>query len=165
MKYMILMLGLWLPCTLAAQTRTKDQAAVEKQVEAIINSWNRHDYSDMPTYATEDCDWVNIVGMWWQNRKEVEYAHEVFHKGMFRDVTLKLDSVKTRVITPDVILARVYKTIGAYKSPSGTVYPKAQNLLMLLYVKKNGKWLLTAGQNVVVNEAAQKSNPVNKLRR
>ena len=60
--------------SLQAQTKNADVKAIEKQVDAMVNSWNKHDHSDMKTYCTTDCSWVNIVGMWWKNLKEVEYS-------------------------------------------------------------------------------------------
>lgn len=148
---------------LFAQSKTADEIAVEKQVDALIMSWNKHNYDDIANYATEDCDWVNVVGMWWKNRREVQYAHQVFHEGMFRNVTLAKKSVHTRIITKDVIIAHLDQRIGAYNTPSGTHYPESDNITMLVYVKKGEKWLLTAAENVVVVEQAQRSNPVNKM--
>ena len=53
-----------------AQDRTKDESAINKQVDAMIYSWNHHNYDDLKNYTTEDTDWVNVVGMWWKGRKE-----------------------------------------------------------------------------------------------
>jgi len=33
----------------------------------------------------------------------------------------------------------------------------------LVFVKEKGKWLLTAGENVAVNELAKPHNPVNQM--
>src|ERR1700755_2569419 len=68
-----------------AQDRNPDSVAIEKQVDAFFSSWNRHDFSDMETYITEDCDWVNIVGFWWKGSKEVQFAHQYYHDRMFRN--------------------------------------------------------------------------------
>lgn len=148
---------------LFAQNKTADEIAVEKQVDALIASWNTHNYSDISNYATEDCDWVNVVGMWWKNRREVQYAHQVFHEGMFKNVRLTKKSVQTRLITKDVIIAHLEQRVGTYFSPSGSVFPESDNITLLVYVKKESKWLLTAAENVVVVEQAQRSNPVNKM--
>lgn len=148
---------------LFAQAQTPDEVAVDKQVDALITSWNNHNYDDIANYATEDCDWVNVVGMWWKNRREIQYAHQVFHEGMFKNVTLTKKSVHFRAITKDVMVVHLLQRVGAYTSPSGTFYPEADNLKLLVFVKKAEKWLLTAVENVVVVEQAQRSNPINKM--
>jgi uncharacterized protein (TIGR02246 family) len=156
---------LFLTCTIFgfSQVKSADEIAVEKQIDALLVSWNNHNYADIANYATEDCDWVNIVGMWWKNRKEVQFAHQTFHDGMFKNVNLVKKAVHTRIIAKDVIVAHLEQRIGAYISPSGTVFPEADNLTLMIYVKKGEKWLLTAAENVVVVEQAQKSNPINKM--
>lgn len=148
---------------LLAQAKTPDEVAVDKQVDALIASWNNHNYDDIADYATEDCDWVNVVGMWWKNRREIQYAHQVFHEGMFKNVPLTKTSVHFRAVTKDVMVVHLLQRVGAYTSPSGTFYPEADNLKLLVFVKKSEKWLLTAVENVVVVEQAQRSNPVNKM--
>lgn len=146
-----------------AQDHSQDKIAIEKQVDAVINSWNNHNYNDMKDYATEDADWVNVVGMWWKNRKEVQYAHQVFHKVMFQNTPLSKTSVHTRFITNDVAVVHLYWHIGAYTTPNGNHYNEAENLALMVFVNKAGKWLLTSTENLVINEAAQQSNPVNKM--
>lgn len=144
-----------------AQNNSADKQAIEKQVDAMISSWNKHDYSDMKSYTTTDCDWVNIVGMWWKNQKEVAFAHRAFHEKMFKNTSLTKKSVSIRLIRDDVALVHYYTRVGTFTTPNGHVMPEADNLALLVYVKNNGKWLLTSGENLVVDEHAQASNPVN----
>ncbi len=146
-----------------AQDHSQDKIAIEKQVDAVINSWNNHNYNDMKDYATEDADWVNVVGMWWKNRKEVQYAHQVFHIVMFQNTPLSKTSVHTRFITNDVAVVHLYWHIGAYTTPNGNHYNEAENLALMVFVNKTGKWLLTSTENLVINESAQQSNPVSKM--
>jgi uncharacterized protein (TIGR02246 family) len=148
---------------LFAQAKSPDEMAVDKQVDALIASWNNHNYDDIANYATEDCDWVNVVGMWWKNRREIQYAHQIFHEVMFKNVKLTKKSVHFRAITKEVMVVHLLQKVGTYTSPSGTLYPEADNLKLLVFVKKAEKWLLTAVENVVVVERAQQSNPVKKM--
>ncbi|MFC3811296.1 SgcJ/EcaC family oxidoreductase [Lacihabitans lacunae] len=140
-----------------------DEAEVEKQIDALIASWNNHNYDDISNYATEDCDWVNVVGMWWKNRNEVQYAHQVFHNGMFKNVKLTKKSIHFRSIAKDVMVVHLLQRVGAYTTPSGSIYPEADNMKLMVFVKKEGNWLLTAVENVVVVEQAQMSNPINNM--
>src|SRR5688500_277682 len=79
-----------------AQTTTGEQKAVEAQVDAFFTSWNKHDFSDMKNYIAEDCDFVNIVGMHWKGREQVQYAHQTFHEMSFKDIPLEKRGVTIR---------------------------------------------------------------------
>lgn len=152
-------------CTsnLFAQT-SKDKQAVQTQIEAMLHSWNQHQFSDMDTYTTPDVDWVNIVGMRWKGRKEVQYAHEAFHKTMFKDVPVDLKSTDIRFITKDVAVAHIITHYGEFTTPGGNKMGNTDDIATLVYVKKKGKWLLTAGENVSVSEGAKQHDPVNEMR-
>ena len=164
MKLMFFAMLLSLSATnVFSQNTVKDNKQIESGVDALIASWNNHNYTDMKNYATEDCEWVNIVGMWWKNRDEVVYAHDVFHKGMFKNTPLSKNKATIRYLTADVALVHLDYHIGAYTTPNGHTFPEADNLSTLVFVRKQDKWLLTAGQNVVIDAMAQKSNPVNKM--
>ncbi len=146
-----------------AQNTIEDKKQIEAGVDALIKSWNNHDYADLKDYATADCEWVNIVGMWWKNRDEVQYAHDAFHKSMFKNTALSKNQITIRFVTPDVAIVHLDQHIGAYTTPNGHEFPEADNLTTLVFVKKEEKWLMTAGQNVVVDAMAQKNDPAKSM--
>ncbi|MES2456864.1 MAG: SgcJ/EcaC family oxidoreductase [Bacteroidota bacterium] len=161
MKYTFALLGfILLGFSSQAQTKYADVTAIEKQVDAMVNSWNKHDYSDMKTYATEDCSWVNIVGMVWKNRKEVEYAHQFYHTNMFKHTTMTIKGVSVRILNASTALVHFKSYVSEFTTPSGQKMPGSDDMALLVFVKEKGKWLLTAGENVVVDPLAQKHDPV-----
>src|SRR5215210_9580635 len=103
MKNVITTTVLLLICQLiVAQNRTKDELAINKQVDAMIYSWNNHNYDDLKNYTTENIDWVNVVGMWWKGRKESQYAHQFYHNTFLQKSVAEKKSVAIRFITEDV---------------------------------------------------------------
>lgn len=143
-----------------AQNRDADFKAIQKQVQAMAKSWNKHDHSDMKNYTTADCDWVNIVGMWWKGRKQVEYSTQFYHENMFKTTPLSVKNIDIRFISNDVALVHSKTHVGKFTTPDGHMMPEGDDLALLVYVKQNGIWLLTAGENVVVDNRAQKNDPV-----
>jgi uncharacterized protein (TIGR02246 family) len=138
-----------------------DEKAVRAATEALVTSWNKHNYANLSSYATADADWVNIVGMWWKGRDAVQKAHQVYHERMFKNTPLTTETITVRFITPDVAIVHHLTKIGAFTTPSGHKAGNDQNLATLVFVKQRGKWLLTAGQNVPVDASAAKHDPVN----
>ena len=143
--------------------KNKKEEAVKKQVQAMINSWNRHDFTDMKNYTTADVDWINIVGMWWKGREEVQYAHQAFHNTMFKNVDVDLKSVTVRFINKKTAIVHIITYYGEFVSPGGNKMGNTNDIATLVYAKKKGTWLLTAGENVTVNEAAQQHDPVKEM--
>lgn len=58
-KALIVMAAIFSASMAEAQRNSTEKQAIEKQVDAMINSWNIHNYSDMKSYTAADCDWVN----------------------------------------------------------------------------------------------------------
>jgi uncharacterized protein (TIGR02246 family) len=149
-----------------AQNRAKDKAAIDKQIDAMAYSWNNHNYDDLKNYTTEDTDWVNVVGMWWKGRKQSQYAHQSYHKTIFKTSVMEKKSVVIRFVTKDVAIAHV---VWYFSDPNEGVLPDGKktgpndDLSTLVFVKRKGKWLLTAGHNVHIDKGAQPFDPINQM--
>ncbi|QHW00230.1 SgcJ/EcaC family oxidoreductase [Spirosoma endbachense] len=136
-----------------------DEKAIENQVDKLVSDWNTHSFKNMDTYTTEDVEWVNIVGMWWKGRTEVKSAHQRIFDTIFKGVPFTKKSVKIRSLTPEVAVANLICHVGEFFPPDGVNHgtnrmPEADDLLTLVFVKRNGVWLLSAGQNTVIDSRA-----------
>jgi uncharacterized protein (TIGR02246 family) len=147
----------------SAQDQTTEKMRIEAQIDTFINSWNKHDFSDLANYTTPDVDWVNVVGMWWKGQQQVQFAHDAFHKAMFRNVTLTRISTEIRFIAPDVAVVHWISRAGAYTTPSGQQVPEGNSIATIVFVQKNGRWLITACENVGINEHAAAGDPAKHM--
>lgn len=154
-----------------AQSREKpvgsqnDKKLIDSQVNRMVSDWNTHAFDNMALYVTKDVDWVNIVGMWWKGEADVKKAHQITFDHFFNGVPFTRTGLNIRFLTNDVAIAHLNCHVGSLFPPDGIDHgnnrtPETDDLLILVYVKKNGTWLLSAGQNTVVDPKAAKSNPV-----
>ena len=144
-----------------------DEKAIQSQVFQMVSDWNTHEFKNMDSYTTEDVEWVNIVGMWWKGRAEVKSAHQGIFDAMFKGVPFTQKNLKMRFLTKDVAIATLISSVGAFFPPDGIDHgnnkmPATDDILTLIFIKKNGKWLLTSGQNTVVDARAANNNPSKK---
>lgn len=132
-----------------------DEADVRAVMAKMGDAWKAHDMQAWTSYMTDDVEWVNIVGMWWHGRAEVFQAHDAFFKTIFKDRAFGPPGTSDlRRIAPDAFVLTTVAVAGAYTTPSGEARPAARNILTQTFVKRDGKWLMAAGQNTVINEAA-----------
>ena len=137
-----------------------EESAIRKTVREMEDAWNRHDMRAYADLLTEDVDWVNIVGMWWQGKTDVYKAHEAFHKTIFRNVSVHVEHVLVRKLTPDVAVAVCTESVDAFTTPSGQNRPKSQDRLSLILKKTGNQWLICHAHNTVIDAEAANSNPV-----
>ena len=61
----------------------------------------------------EDADFVNVVGLWWHNRDDIERAHNYGLRNFFRNSIISARRVKVRRIGDDVAVIHVrWKLVG-----------------------------------------------------
>lgn len=138
-----------------------DKNLIDSQVNRMVSDWNTHEFKNMDLYATEDVDWVNIVGMWWKGRTEVKNAHQAGFDYFFKRVPFTRKSLDIRFLTRDVAIAHLVCHVGSLFPPDGidrvtNRTPETDNLLTLIYLKKNSTWLLSSGQNTLIDPRATK---------
>ena len=165
MKNVFITIASLLVCKMIfAQDSLKDKAAINAQIDAMIYSWNNHNYDDMKNYSTENTDWVNVVGMWWKGRKESQYAHQVYHNAFLKKSICEKKSVTIRFITTDVAIVHLgWLFSGGDPTPDGKKPVPNDDLATLVYVKQNEIWLLDAGENVHIDKNAQQFDPVRQM--
>jgi uncharacterized protein (TIGR02246 family) len=147
-----------------AQDHTKDEIAINAQIDAMIYSWNHHNYDDLKNYTTENTDFVNVVGMWWKGRKESQYAHQEYHKTMFKTAVCEKVSAAIRFVTKDVAVVHL---IWHFSDPHPEPLPDGKPaagptdcIATIVYVKQQAQWLMDAVENVIIDKAAGPFDPV-----
>ena len=149
-----------------AQKHNQAEAAINGQVDAMIYSWNNHNYNDLKNYTTENTDWVNVVGMWWKGRRESQFSHQFYHNTIFKTSVCKKTSVTIRFLTTDVALVHLiwhFSDPHPVPLPDGKIPEPSDGLALLVFAYQNGKWLMEAGENVVIDKGAAPFDPVKQM--
>lgn len=139
---------------------TNPEIEVKTVVQALTDSWNRH---DMPAYAarfTEDADFVNVLGMHMKGRAAIEAQHVAIHRTIFRNSTLRTLECSVRLLSPSVALAHVHWEMTGHEPVAGWNADIRKGVLTAALVQQNGRWLVTALQNTdVVSVHLRQSEP------
>jgi len=143
----------------SARAGTQDEAAVRAQVGKITTTWNSHDMKAFAQLFSDDAQFVNVVGMWWKNRSEIEAAHADRHRTNFKDSTLTGDVALVKWLRPDVVLAEVSWQLTGSKGARGEPMPTRKGLMMLVLTRDKGEWKIRAAQNTDVVEGAMVPSP------
>src|SRR3954471_18707466 len=99
------------------------QQDVEQILTALQDCWNRHDVAAYTSYWTEDCDFVNVVGMHRRGRAELRAELEFLHAGRFRDTQMQITRHQLRPISPDCTIAQVWWEITGDAGMPGVPQP------------------------------------------
>ncbi len=149
----------------AASPKNDLARRVRRVVDLYAAAWNSNDMTAMAALYTPDVHWVNVVGMHWQGRDEVDYAHRALFDQMFRGVNSTLEEVESVAPLPGggaVAVARW--AVATYRTPSGQISPASRTRMSLTLVPHGDRLLIAHGANITIVEGAQRSDPVRQRR-
>ncbi|MEX6686551.1 SgcJ/EcaC family oxidoreductase [Danxiaibacter flavus] len=133
-----------------------DEQSVKQVANSWFNSFNKHDYSDISNYTTEDCYMINPYGLHGKHTNETPAMFKKVHEALLKNVSIKVDSMTIRFIKPDVAIATVLsQQTGAYYLPDGidrgnNKHQDERLITTMVIVKQNDKWLITQYQNTII---------------
>ena len=134
----------------AASVRADDgttAAAIREHVERFVPAWNTHDMTALARLFAVDADFVNVVGIWWASRTEIQRAHEATHRTMFKDSTLAGRVASLKLVRPDVAVVHFTWSLVGARAPDGQAVPERTGILVFLLSKEAGGWTIRAAQN------------------
>ena len=151
-------------CALAAPT---DEASVRNVVAGFATAWNNHDMDSFGKLFAPDADFVNVTGILMKGRHEIQSHHAWSHGaipesthvpqtlpknyGIFKNSTMKFDTMDVRFLRKDVALAHVnWQLFGDAR----TSIPRRGVFLFVLNRGKDG-WQIAAAQNTEINRAVK----------
>jgi uncharacterized protein (TIGR02246 family) len=128
---------------------SNDKESVKKVILAFQDDFNAG-FKSAATYSTNDWIHINPGGGIKKGRdsvlSEVVGVHQTFLKG----VTMTMESIDIRFISPGVAIAVAIHKVDTFTLPDGTKHENEKNIKTYVVVKRNGKWLLELDQNTVV---------------
>jgi uncharacterized protein (TIGR02246 family) len=120
--------------------------AVQKVAEDFIDAWNRHDMRAFANLYAEDADFVNVYGMHWKGREEIETAHRASHETIFRSSKLSASRIEPRLLGADTATVHVFWDLSGLATPDGPI-PDRKGILLHVLVRNGGGWSIVASQN------------------
>ncbi len=121
---------------------------VGEVVNQFSDAWNRHDAKALANLYTDDADFVNVIGLWWRGRNEIQNEHAKLHEGRMKTTTVTTASPVIRMLSPKVAIAHArWELRGDAGAPGWKVGEVRRGILTHVLVKRDGVWRITATQN------------------
>lgn len=132
-----------------------DADTIRKIVDDYATTWNAHDMDAWGALFTDDVDYVNRAGGWWQSNTENIEGHKRIHAMLAEQgqpATFSLDVRKITLLKPDIALVHVESNWPGFILPhtnESSTNLGISGMITLVLIKKDGKWLIRALQNTL----------------
>jgi uncharacterized protein (TIGR02246 family) len=125
-------------------------AAARAVAVGLVADWNSHDMKSFAELFAEDADFVNVIGLWWRGRPEIQKEHETLHATRMRNSNLIAAEIAVRLLRPDVAVIHVRWQLTGDTGIDGVRLPPRQGVLSFVTVRTGSKWLIASAQNTDV---------------
>lgn len=116
--------------------------------ELFVEYWNSRSAPGIASQFTDNAEFVNVVGLWWHHKKDIEKAHEFGLRVIFNKSQLRLLTTKVMQLSEDIAVVHAKMEL-LNQSPLGkTNDPRPRQNIFTFVAKKFGeRWLCVAAHN------------------
>ncbi len=128
---------------------TQDRLNIDQIIHHFTLSWNEHAGKGFADHYTEDADFINIFGMAFSGRSEIEERHQKIHETFLKGSIFEVLDVKMREVKPDVVITQVYWEVT---KPINDILSKElmKGVFTHTFIKNNDVWEITSTQNTLI---------------
>lgn len=119
----------------------------ENIADNFARHWNEKDAQKLAGLFADDADFINVTGLWWENQRSIERAHDYGLKVIFPDSELSVKKTKFRKLgeAAGVVIARMLLT--GQSGLDGKNAGHRQTLFTFVMEKKETGWICVSAQN------------------
>ena len=129
---------------------SKDEQLVKNVVLAYQDDYNDGRFKNVESYTTEDWEHINPIGGITKGRDSVMSELRPLCQTILKGVTMTVESMTVRFLSPTVAMANVVHRCSDYEFPQGVKHQNERHMKTYIIVKKEGNWLLTLDQNTII---------------
>ncbi len=116
----------------------------------FAKAWNAGDAAALGRLFVEDADFVNVVGLWWHNRSDIERAHEYGLKTFFKFAQLSVRRTKVRLLDENNAVIHVRWMLSGQLDKDGNTLDDRTAIMMFVAQRQEDRWAVVAAQNTDV---------------
>lgn len=123
----------------------------EDMPKRFIEAWNSRDAKELASLFVEDAEFVNVVGLWWHNRKDIYKAHEYGLRVIFNNSKAFLGRVSSKFLSDDVALIHARMKLQGQTPHGSTDKPhNRNNIFSFVLTRSENGWSCVAAHNTDV---------------
>lgn len=128
-----------------------------EEIPALFKeAWMNRDAGMLASLFTEDAEFVNVVGLWWHHREDIEKAHAYGFKYIFGDSDLDIREIKIKQLSDDIAVVHARMRLKGQTKKGNVEIPSIrQNIFSFVVQKFEDRWLCVSAHNTDIVPGAE----------
>lgn len=132
------------------------EAAPDTLAHAFAEAWNRRDAPALAALFDADAEFVNVVGLWWHSRAEIERAHAYGLRHLFPDSTLRVTTTRTKWLAEGVAVVHARMRLDGQSPVADVARPASRTTVFSFVVRATPEgWRCASAHNTDVVAGAE----------
>ena len=127
----------------------------EAALHRFIAAWNDRDATALAALFDDDADFVNVVGIWWRRRRDIEKAHDYALKRFFRDSRITIENASVKRLGANAATVHGLWRMEGQRAPDDTVLGPRRGVILLVLNRADDGWSIAAAQNTDIVPGAE----------
>lgn len=154
----VIFLTIILPINHTIALSNLEQADIEEIIHSYAQAWNEQAGVGFAKDFSEDADFVNIYGMHFSGREEIESRHVHIMQTFLKDSKIKIENIKLREVNPGLVIALIDWSVEGFRMMHSNKVGKREGLFTQVFLFDNNKWEIIASQNTLKFKGKCKTN-------
>lgn len=113
----------------------------------FAEAWNARSAKALAHLFAEDADFVNVVGLWWHNRDDIERGHDYGLRTFFKESTISARRVEIKKLGEEVAIVHVrWKLVGQIGKVGDTLEDRF-TIMTFVAQRLDDGWIVAAAHN------------------
>lgn len=113
----------------------------------FAGAWNERDADKIALLFDEDADFVNVVGIWWNNREDIRKAHDYGLRVIFNNSNLKVTKTEVKYLSDSVATVHARMRLKGQTPKDGSKPEIRFNIFTFVVHKTENGWSCASAQN------------------
>lgn len=115
----------------------------------FAKAWNEGDANKIAALFDEDADFINVVGIWWNNRDDIQKAHDYGLKVIFNQSELRVTKTEVKFLSETIAIVHARMRLkGQTSRQNSTDQPGLRfNIFTFVVHKTKNGWSCAAAHN------------------
>lgn len=139
-------------CGSVCALETADRTAIQKIIQNYTDSWNFRECRGFADGFAEDADFVNVFGMKFSGRKQIEERHTQILQTLLKGSKLKILDTQLREVQPGLVIASVSWRLDGFRKAGSDINSPGEiqeGIFTQVFIHSDKEWEITASQNTL----------------